>query len=99
MGHYLVTGVAGFIGAYTSETLLQDGHTVIGIDNMNDAYDVRMKEYRLLRLQKMPGFTFHKIDISLKKEVEALKREVRRHHSPGGAGGSTGERGKPVAVL
>ena len=45
MANYLITGAAGFIGARTAEILIQDGHTVSGIDNMNDAYDVRMKEY------------------------------------------------------
>ena len=75
MANYLVTGAAGFIGAYTSELLIRDGHTVLGIDNINNAYDVRMKEHRLLRLQKLSGFTFRKIDISLKKEVEALTAE------------------------
>ena len=74
MANYLVTGAAGFIGAYTTEMLVRDGHTVTGIDNMNDAYDVRMKEHRLLRLQKLPGFTFQKIDISLKSDVEPLKK-------------------------
>jgi nucleoside-diphosphate-sugar epimerase len=72
MSHYLVTGAAGFIGARTIEMLIQDGHTVLGIDNINDAYDVRMKEHRLLRLQKLPGFAFRKIDISLKDEVQPL---------------------------
>jgi UDP-glucuronate 4-epimerase len=72
MAHYLVTGAAGFIGARTSEMLIQDGHTVLGLDNINDAYDVRIKEHRLQGLQKLPGFTFRKIDISLKKEVEQL---------------------------
>ena len=47
MSNYLVTGAAGFIGARTSQILLEQGHTVTGIDNMNDAYDPRMKEYRL----------------------------------------------------
>ena len=51
MANYLVTGAAGFIGARTSELLIKDGHTVVGIDNMNDAYDPRMKEYRLRKLQ------------------------------------------------
>jgi UDP-glucuronate 4-epimerase len=73
MAHYLVTGAAGFIGARTSEILIQDGHTVTGIDNMNDAYDVRMKEYRLRRLQAMKGFTFHKLDISEKATIEPFK--------------------------
>lgn len=47
MSHYLVTGTAGFIGARTSQMLIEQGHTVVGIDNMNDAYDPRMKDYRL----------------------------------------------------
>ena len=64
MSNYLITGAAGFIGARTSEILIGQGHTVAGIDNMNDAYDPRMKEYRLKRLQALPGFTFHKFDIS-----------------------------------
>ncbi len=64
MANYLVTGAAGFIGARTSELLMKSGHTVVGIDNMNDAYDPRMKEYRLRKLQAMPAFTFHKLDIS-----------------------------------
>jgi nucleoside-diphosphate-sugar epimerase len=59
MGYYFVTGAAGFIASRVAEFLIKDGHTVLGIDNMNDAYDVRMKEYRLRRLQAMPGFTFH----------------------------------------
>ena len=70
MANYLVTGAAGFIGARTSELLINDGHTVVGIDNVNDAYDPRMKEYRLRKLQAMPGFTFHKLDISEKATIE-----------------------------
>lgn len=73
MGNYLVTGAAGFIGARTSELLLMDGHTVVGIDNMNEAYDMRMKEYRLQRLQSADGFRFHKLDISEKSIIDALK--------------------------
>src|SRR3972149_98333 len=73
MANYLVTGAAGFIGARTSELLIKDGHTVIGIDNMNDAYDLRMKEYRLGKLQAMPGFTFHKLDVSDKSIIDRLK--------------------------
>ena len=64
MGHYLVTGAAGFIGARTSTMLLDQGHTVVGIDNMNDAYDPRIKEYRLKKLQAMQGFEFVRDDIS-----------------------------------
>lgn len=75
MGNYLVTGAAGFIGARTSELLIQDGHTVTGIDNINNAYDLRMKEYRLDRLKALNGFTFHKLDISDKSIVEPFKGE------------------------
>ena len=64
MGNYFVTGVAGFIASRVAEYLISDGHTVVGVDNMNDAYDVRMKEYRLGKLQKLHGFSFHKLDIS-----------------------------------
>ncbi|MCJ7724093.1 MAG: GDP-mannose 4,6-dehydratase [Anaerolineales bacterium] len=64
MADYLVTGAAGFIAYRVVETLLKEGHSVTGVDNMNDAYDVRMKEYRLKRLQAMPGFTFHRLDVS-----------------------------------
>lgn len=70
MAHYLITGAAGFIGARTSEALLEMGHTVVGIDNMNTAYDPRIKEYRLRRLEKQPGFTFVRGDISEKSILE-----------------------------
>lgn len=75
MGNYLVTGVAGFIGARTSELLIKDGHTVVGVDNMNDAYDPRIKEYRLRRLQAMPGFVFHKLDISNKSIIDQFRND------------------------
>jgi UDP-glucuronate 4-epimerase len=73
MANYLVTGAAGFIGARTAELLLQDGHTVVGIDNVNDAYDPHIKEYRLKRLQALKGFTFHKLDISDKSIIAQFK--------------------------
>ena len=69
MSNYLITGAAGFIGARTSEILLEQGHTVTGIDNMNDAYDPRMKEYRLARLRAKDGFTFFRADISHKDVI------------------------------
>ena len=75
MANYLVTGAAGFIGARTAELLIKDGHTVVGVDNLNEAYDLRMKNYRLKRLQAMDGFTFRKLDISDKSIVEELKQE------------------------
>ena len=61
---YLITGVAGFIAARVAELLLDAGHVVVGLDNLNDAYDVRMKEYRLQQLLGRENFTFHKLDIS-----------------------------------
>lgn len=73
MANYLVTGAAGFIGARTSELLIRDGHTVVGVDNMNNAYDPRMKDYRLHKLQALPGFTFHKLDISNKSIIDQFK--------------------------
>ena len=75
MGNYLVTGAAGFIGARTAELLVRDGHTVIGVDNISHAYDLRMKEYRLKRLQALDGYTFHKLDIADKSIIDKFKDE------------------------
>lgn len=72
MGHYLVTGVAGFIASKVAEFLLNDGHTVVGIDNMNDAYDVRLKEWRLAQIRGREGFTFEKLDIRDREALGAL---------------------------
>jgi UDP-glucuronate 4-epimerase len=72
MSNYLVTGAAGFIGARTSEILIEQGHTVVGVDNMNDAYDVRIKEYRLKRLQALDGFDFIRADISERSVLDLL---------------------------
>ncbi len=72
MANYLVTGAAGFIGSRLSEMLIEQGHTVTGVDNLNNAYDVRMKEYRLRKLQVLPGFSFQKLDISDRRAVESL---------------------------
>ncbi len=73
MGQYLVTGAAGFIAWRVIEFLIKDGHTVVGVDNLNDAYDPRMKQYRLAKLQALPGFTFHKLDISDKSIIDPFK--------------------------
>ena len=64
MGCYLVTGAAGFIAARVTELLLANGHTVVGVDNLNDAYDVRLKLWRLAQIEGKPGFRFHKLDIT-----------------------------------
>jgi UDP-glucuronate 4-epimerase len=73
MANYLVTGAAGFIGARTSELLIANGHTVAGVDNLNEAYDLRMKDYRLKRLQSIGGFTFRKLDISNKAIIDEFQ--------------------------
>ena len=75
MAHYLVTGAAGFIGARTSTMLIEQGHTVVGIDNVNDAYDPRVKHYRLKKLQALKGFSFHQHDISQKSAIDLFKNE------------------------
>ena len=67
---YLVTGCAGFIGARVSELLLDDGHQVTGVDSLNDAYDVRLKHWRLERLTGRNGFTFARLDICDRKGLE-----------------------------
>lgn len=77
MKNYLVTGAAGFIASRVIEILLEDGHTVIGVDNMNDAYDVRMKEYRLKKLQKYPNFTFYLSDIA-ERETFNTRSQLRQ---------------------
>ncbi|MBM3301163.1 MAG: GDP-mannose 4,6-dehydratase, partial [Deltaproteobacteria bacterium] len=59
----LVTGCAGFIGWKVCEFLLANGHTVIGVDNLNNAYDPRLKQWRLAQLEGRPGFEFHYLDI------------------------------------
>ncbi|MDP2994114.1 MAG: NAD-dependent epimerase/dehydratase family protein, partial [Anaerolineales bacterium] len=72
MANYLITGVAGFIGSRLTEMLIEQGHIVTGVDNMNHAYDVRMKEYRLRKFQSLKGFNFQKLDISDRAAVETL---------------------------
>lgn len=72
----LVTGAAGFIGAKTVEMLIAKGHNVIGIDNLNDYYDVRVKQYRLRALRRYDRFQFHKIDI---ENLPALRRLFGRN--------------------
>jgi len=72
----LVTGAAGFIGWKTCEYLLRGGAVVAGIDNMNDYYDVRIKEYRLNELKKHKQFRFVNLDI---EDLEALKRLFTNH--------------------
>ena len=66
----LVTGCAGFIGARVCELLLAAGHHVAGLDSLNDAYDVRLKHWRLARLLNQAGFQFHQLDIAERSALE-----------------------------
>jgi UDP-glucuronate 4-epimerase len=72
MKKVLVTGVAGFIANKTAELLLNEGVEVVGIDNMNDYYDVRLKQYRLEGLVSKPKFIFKQMDIENKKDLAEL---------------------------
>ena len=72
--HILVTGAAGFIGFHLCRQLLERGDTVTGIDNMNDYYDVSLKEARLAMLLPHDGFTFIKADIADRDATEELFR-------------------------
>lgn len=68
----LVTGAAGFIGFHLSKRLLKSGHQVIGLDNLNDYYEVGLKESRLTILKGFSGFTFHRADLENKEAIDSL---------------------------
>lgn len=71
----LVTGAAGFIGFFLCRRLLDEGYTVVGIDNLNDYYDVKLKKDRLAQLKPFPLFTFIHLDIADRKAMETLFRD------------------------
>lgn len=68
----LVTGAAGFIGSFTAQRLLDRGHEVLGLDNLNDYYDVSLKQARLERLRANRGFKFVHSDLADRAAIEAL---------------------------
>lgn len=68
----LITGAAGFIGFHLSRKLSREGYQVVGLDNLNDYYDVNLKEARLSILQKIPEFSFEKIDLLEKSKIDRL---------------------------
>ena len=68
----LVTGAAGFIGYYTAMALLEKGRKVVGVDNLNDYYDVNLKRSRLSNLRGQSGFSFNQLDIADKDSVHTL---------------------------
>ena len=72
---YLITGAAGFIGSYLSQCLLNDGCRVIGIDDLNDYYDINLKKARLNKLKKRDEFTFLEENISNKEVVEEIFKQ------------------------
>jgi len=72
MKKILVTGIAGFIGSKVAEKLLEKNFNVIGIDNLNDYYDINLKLWRLEQLKEKDNFTFHKIDIENYKKLEEV---------------------------
>ncbi len=73
----LVTGAAGFIGFHLATRLLARGDTVVGLDNLNDYYDVSLKEARLAQLEGTPGFTFARIDLGDRDAIDALFKRYR----------------------
>lgn len=75
----LLTGAAGFIGFHVAQTLLARGDEVIGVDNLNDYYDVKLKEARLERLKATKGFSFHKLNIADKEAMLPLAKSNPTH--------------------
>jgi len=76
MAKYLVTGAAGFIASRVCQFLLDEGHAVVGVDNLNDAYDIRLKYWRLEQLKKAGGFEFHQADIC---DLERMRGIFHQH--------------------
>ena len=73
----LVTGAAGFIGSHVAQRLLARGETVVGLDNVNDYYDPRIKEARLVKLVAQPNFSFLRMDIADRSAMEAIFAQHR----------------------
>ena len=78
MNKIIVTGAAGFIGSKVSEMLIEEGSNVVGIDNLNDYYDKRLKLWRLDNLKKKENFKFYQIDIENFSDLKLIFQE----HSP-----------------
>ncbi|HEX3998208.1 MAG TPA: NAD-dependent epimerase/dehydratase family protein [Pirellulales bacterium] len=89
---YLVTGAAGFIGSQVSRLLLEAGHDVVGVDNVNSAYDPRLKQWRLAQLAAWPRFRLERVDIG---DIAALERVFAAAENT--ATRETGKRAKDAA--
>ncbi len=72
----IVTGAAGFVGSHVAQALLARGERVLGLDNLNTYYDVRLKEARLQRLRDVPGFRFERVELADKEAVFAAFASV-----------------------
>ena len=77
MGKILVTGVAGFIGFYLTKKLLARGEEIVGIDNINDYYDVTLKKDRLAQLEGQTDFQFHKLDLADRQGMAKLFADLQ----------------------
>lgn len=78
--HILVTGAAGFIGFHTSKAFVQQGHTVVGVDNLNDYYSPALKRDRLALLEPENGFRFIQMDIADEPRLSALFAQEKFSH-------------------
>ena len=76
-GPILLTGAAGFIGYHLADRLLREGRRVVGLDNLNDYYDPRLKAARLGRLAGRPGFDFVKLDLADREGMAGLFARTR----------------------
>ena len=74
---YLVTGAAGFIGNFVAEKLCNQGHVVVGLDNLNDYYDPALKHARLARIEHLTNFRFIKMDISDREGIAKLFQQEK----------------------
>jgi UDP-glucuronate 4-epimerase len=77
LGRIVLTGAAGFIGFHVADRLLRRGDEVIGVDNLNDYYDVSLKRARLEQLATRAGFSFHRLDLAARPAIEELLRSCQ----------------------